>query len=124
MGRYYSGDIEGKFRFGVQQSDDASFFGGEENHPSYLEYYFDETHKKSIEAGIAKCHGALRGYETKLADCLKNDALHSDRDVAAALGVSTQELQRLYVWCARLELGEKIRKCVGKNGSCSFEAEL
>ena len=27
MGRYYNGDIEGKFWFGVQSSDDADFFG-------------------------------------------------------------------------------------------------
>jgi hypothetical protein len=27
MGRYYHGDIEGKFMFGVQSSDDADFFG-------------------------------------------------------------------------------------------------
>ena len=30
MGRYYYGDIEGKFWFGVQSSADASFFGVEE----------------------------------------------------------------------------------------------
>jgi hypothetical protein len=28
MGRYYTGDIEGKFWFAIQSSDDASFFGG------------------------------------------------------------------------------------------------
>jgi len=27
MGRYYNGDIEGKFWFGIQDSNDASFFG-------------------------------------------------------------------------------------------------
>ena len=27
MGRYYRGDIEGKFLFGVQESNDADFFG-------------------------------------------------------------------------------------------------
>jgi hypothetical protein len=27
MGRYYSGDIQGKFWFAVQSSDDASAFG-------------------------------------------------------------------------------------------------
>ena len=30
MGRYYTGDIEGKFWFGVQDSDDACHFGGSE----------------------------------------------------------------------------------------------
>ena len=37
MGRYYHGDIEGKFMFGVQSSTDADFFGveGEATHLSY-----------------------------------------------------------------------------------------
>ena len=29
MGRYYHGDIEGKFWFAVQSSQDADFFGSE-----------------------------------------------------------------------------------------------
>ena len=29
MGRYYSGDIEGKFWFGIQESNDADNFGVE-----------------------------------------------------------------------------------------------
>ena len=37
MGRYYEGDIEGKFWFGVQSSDDADFFGCEGRPPSVLE---------------------------------------------------------------------------------------
>ena len=42
MGRYYSGDIEGKFWFAVQDSDDADFFGCEGRPPSVLEYDFEE----------------------------------------------------------------------------------
>jgi hypothetical protein len=30
MGRYYQGDIEGKFWFGCQSSDDGEFFGAKE----------------------------------------------------------------------------------------------
>ena len=40
MGRYYTGDIEGKFAFGVQASDAADQFGVEGQTPEYLEYYF------------------------------------------------------------------------------------
>jgi len=60
MGRYYSGDIEGKFWFGVQSSDDASFFGGEESEPNHLTYWFDEGHLKEIEAGLASCESRAR----------------------------------------------------------------
>ena len=38
MGRYYDGDIEGKFWFGVQSSDDAEFFGAKEREPMFVEY--------------------------------------------------------------------------------------
>ena len=52
MGRYYSGMISGKFWFGVQSSDDASFFGGQESEPSYLEYYFDKGDLEDIKEGV------------------------------------------------------------------------
>ena len=39
MGRYYSGDIEGKFWFGVQNSTDADFFGVQ-GEPRFYHYYF------------------------------------------------------------------------------------
>ena len=41
MGRYYGGDIEGKFWFGVQSSSDADHFGIE-GQASELNYYFDK----------------------------------------------------------------------------------
>ena len=45
MGRYYNGDIDGKFWFAVQSSDDADFFGVQ-GESSYLSYYFSEDDKK------------------------------------------------------------------------------
>ena len=42
MGRYYSGDINGKFGFGTQSSDAADRFGCIGQQPNYLEYYFDK----------------------------------------------------------------------------------
>ena len=42
MGRYYNGDIEGKFWFAVQSSTDASFFGADPYEPNYVNYYFEK----------------------------------------------------------------------------------
>ena len=42
MGRYYNGDIDGKFWFGVQSSNDADFFGATGCEPNYIEYDFDK----------------------------------------------------------------------------------
>ena len=36
MGRYYNGDIEGKFWFGVQSSDDGDFFGSKGEEPNHI----------------------------------------------------------------------------------------
>ena len=65
MGRFYNGDIEGKFWFGVQASDDASFFGGGESEPNYLNYYFDKSDLPKINAGIKKCKEELGEYKVK-----------------------------------------------------------
>ncbi len=122
MGRYYSGDIEGKFWYAVQSSNDASFFGGTESEPNYLEYYFDKSDKGDIEDGIAKCRKALADYKKKLDDFFAaNNGYNEDMLVQA--GFPKGEAFELVAWYARLELGEKILKCVEKTGQCYFEAE-
>ena len=62
MGRYYSGDIEGKFWFTIQDSNDADFFGVIGEEPNYLTYYFDKSNLPDIKKGIAKCEKALGKY--------------------------------------------------------------
>ena len=42
MGRYYEGDIDGKFWFAVQSSDDGEFFGAEEQESNWIDYYVDK----------------------------------------------------------------------------------
>ena len=49
MGRYYNGDIEGKFWFAVQSSNDADYFGVEGD-ARFLNYYFTEEDLPKIEA--------------------------------------------------------------------------
>ena len=40
------------------------------------------------------------------------------------INLSPEKSKGILTWYARLELGEKIKKCVEENGDCSFEAEL
>lgn len=54
MGRYYDGDIEGKFWFGVQSSDDGEHFGSEECESNVIEYrqdreVFEDVGAKQIQ---------------------------------------------------------------------------
>ena len=53
MGRYYSGDIEGKFWFALQSSDAADRFGVVGTQPNVLNYYFDESDLEAVEEEIA-----------------------------------------------------------------------
>jgi hypothetical protein len=130
MGRYYNGDIEGKFWFAVQSSHDADFFGVE-GESVFLNYYFNEDNLKDIEKGIEECKKSLgqtkeildqffnsvNGYNDKMIiDYFKekhNITLKNHSVIRDMLG-----------WYARLELGEKIHKCVKEKGHCNFEAEL
>ena len=48
MGRYYQGDIEGKFMFGVQGSDAAERFGAVEREHDYVEYSIHRDNYKEI----------------------------------------------------------------------------
>ena len=58
MGRYYEGDIDGKFWFGVQSSDDGEFFGATEQESNCIEYYVDREEFEESN-GIEKCKTAL-----------------------------------------------------------------
>ncbi len=134
MGRYYSGDIEGKFWVGVQESNDASFFGGNENDPSYIEYYFSNDDLPDIKKGIAKCKKHLGENREKLETFFAENNSYSYAQLSECLGIGNDEndyngftipaVQEVLTWYARLELGKKILKCVEEKGECNFDAGL
>jgi hypothetical protein len=118
MGRYYSGDIEGKFWFGLQPSDDASYFGGEVYEPQTINYYFEEKHISDIEEGIKTCKEKLGDNLQKLDAFFDKNNGYNDEMLKKA-GIDPSFLE----WYARLRLGEQILNCVKDKGSCEFEAE-
>ena len=124
MGRYYSGDIEGKFWFGVQSSDDASFFGGTESEPNWINYYFDKDDLSDIKKGIQQCEEELGENLGKLDTFYKKHIVYNDETLSKETGIEKGTLAFLLEWYARLELGRKILTYVQENGDCSFEAEL
>lgn len=124
MGRYYNGDIEGKFWFAVQSSTDASFFGGTESEPNYINYYFVEEDMDDINTGIVKCEETLGENKVKLDKFFNENNFYNDKTLAEYLEIDEVETKVLLEWYARLELGNKIKECVEKTGECFFEAEL
>ena len=129
MGRYYTGDIEGKFMFGVQSSDDANFFGVEGESRS-LDYYYGEEDLPKVEEGVKECEGVLGEYLEHIEQFFKeNDSFNDERlakYLTKSLGTNvTEENVRFNLeWYARLELGREIRDCIKEHGQCNFEAEL
>lgn len=124
MGRYYNGDIEGKFWFGVQSSNDADFFGSFGVEPNYLNYYFTKEDIPTIKEGVEKCLEKLGEYNEKLDTFFKGIGGYNDEMIAKQFKIKEDKVRELLEWYARLELGNKILKCVEENGSCEFEAEL
>ena len=123
MGRYYNGDIEGKFMFAVQSSDDADFFGvqGQE---AYLHYYFDKDNMTTIDKGIKTCIDTLGSWNEKLDKFFKENNGYNDEMLEKQIGLRQEKCRGVLKWYARLHLGQQIKKCVEENEQCSFEAEL
>jgi hypothetical protein len=119
MGRYYSGDIEGKFWFGLQSSDAPSRFGGVEMEPSYISYHFNEDHLEEIDNEIEAIEETL-GDKKKIIDNFFKEKESYSNDELLKLGITEKELLDY----ADLGIGIQIRDCVLENGNCNFDAEL
>ena len=63
MGRFYHGDIEGKFMFAVQASDDPKFFipswSGFNEEDGLIEFLFKFDDLPNIKLGLATCRVKL-----------------------------------------------------------------
>jgi len=130
MGRYYDGDINGKFWFAVQSSEDADFFGVQ-GEARFLSYYFDEDNKKDVHRGLLECDRHLGKYRKILDEFFESREGYNNKTLAEYLNEKahptkhTEEGVRYYLeWYARHMLGKKIYDCILKQGDCSFEAEL
>lgn len=119
MGRYYSGDIEGKFWFGLQPSDAAGRFGGEEREPQYIEYYFNEDDLAKVNEEIEEIITILGDKKKIIDDFFNGKIIYNDEDLKA-IGI-TEDILRDY---ADLKLGIQIRNCIEGSGQCCFQAEL
>ena len=129
MGRYYTGDIEGKFWFGVQSSDDGEFFGAEEQEPNFVDYYVSDI--KLVEEGLEECKKKL-GENKKILDDFFDSLQNGYNDEMIItwyqdkheLTITEEYVRGILEWYARLNLGEKIYECMKEHGECYFNAEL
>jgi hypothetical protein len=127
MGRYYSGDIEGKFWFAIQSSCDADFFGSEgvmDSTGNYLDYAFEKEDLTDVKKGIDKCRKELGEYDRKLNTFFEMKDCYGDKELQEYLGLNLEKIRELLTLYARLQLGKEIYKCIRKKVRCLFTAEL
>jgi hypothetical protein len=115
MGRYYFGDIEGKFMFAVQSSNAADRFGSVGYAPDVIEYHFNEEHLPKINEELEKLKDAHEKV-TKFFEQVDgwNDEMMED------YGLTQQDMSDY----ADYNLGKNIKDYVEENGDCYFTAEL
>lgn len=122
MGRYYEGDIDGKFWFGTQSSDDGEFFGAKQQEPQFVEYIIRDTEIDGVYEGVAKCKIAL-GKHLTLFNKAYDGSLEKDAEWAK---LDKPRQKELYAWFARLDMGMKILIHFMENPDqdCCFTAEF
>jgi hypothetical protein len=123
MGRYYSGDIEGKFWFAVQSSTCADRFGST-GETRYLTYVFEKEQLWEIEEELKRIETRLGDNLKKMEEFFATRRCYDNEELAKYLGLDLDKTKFFLSEYADYLLGIKIRDCVKENDYCSFEAEL
>ena len=125
MGRYYSGDIEGKMWFAVQESNDADNFGVIGEPSSDLYYHFNKDNIRGINKELAKCREAIGTDSLEIMDrYFKKHRTESHQALDdLVIKIGDTEYKKLKEYYARIELGEQILACIRDNDECNFSVE-
>lgn len=124
MGRYYYGDIEGKFWFAVQSSDSADRFGVVGSEPQYLEYWFQQEDLEQVQKELKRIEKQFGEDFKKIEQFFQGKQHYTDKELAEYLGTAEAFAKQILKEYADYELGKKIEQSIVENGQCSFTAEL
>ena len=122
MGRYYSGDIEGKFWFGVQPSNVAESFGAVEQEQYCIDYviyrkHLDKTHKR-----MAQLVAEMGDTKQKLDDFFSKNDGYNDQ-ILEENGIDFKYIPMYADW----NFGKNILDFFEQNPDsdyCEFSAEI
>lgn len=123
MGRYISGDIDGKCWFGVQPSDFADRFGSKGD-SRYLEYYFEDSQLPEIEAELKNIELVLGKNLKKLDEFFDKHYGYTDEELDNELKLPREKTQILLREYADYKFGVRLRDYLKENAECSFQVEL
>ena len=128
MGRYYFGDIKGKFWFAVQESnaaDQFGYYGTYNRRTTMVTYRFTVKHLPTIDARVDELTAMLDENDnlTKLDKFFAENNGYNPEMIMEALNVSKSMAGALIAAYADYRLGLKIQTCVKERGACRFEGE-
>jgi|21_taG_2_1085346.scaffolds.fasta_scaffold06983_7 hypothetical protein len=130
MGRYYTGDIEGKFWFAVQSSNAPARFGAQECEPNYINYYFDEEQLQEVNEELIKIHINMEGNIERLDDFFAQTNGYNTEMIIDWYKkeyketINEEEVRDMLVEYADYGLGKEIAECIKETGQCSINAEI
>lgn len=131
MGRYYEGDIEGKFWFGIQDSDDGEFFGTKDMGNSYINYCVENDNKNKVDKGIENCKIKLGEWLIIFDTFFNENNAYNDLKIEDFIiknhyKVDFKDYREKLEWYARLQMGKKMKIFFDKNleDELWFTAEL
>lgn len=126
MGRYYWGDIEGKFWFAVQPSNDPTFFGGQHHindDSGFHHFTFKKGEIPFIDVMLNVCVEQLGDNKEKLDAFFSNNDSYTYERLAKELSVNEEQVRPILSWYARLLLGLKIWTHLKDHDTCVFTGE-
>ncbi len=121
MGRYYSGDIDGKFMFAVQPSKAGERFFAKETEPEYIEYEISRDDYSKIIEELEKIKSS--GSVDRVQDMFDKTDYGWNDTIQKENGVSDEDLSEY----ADYQLGMKVKVWFDQNQEdnyLNFTAEI
>ena len=135
MGRYFHGDIDGKFWFAVQASNAANRFGVigrymDDNDPEKTDFNKDDlfydfrlSDLEKVESELETIKNNLGNNLDKLEAFFKENFMYSPEDLANHLEMTALQTRYVLSEYADYGLGTMIYDYLKENGQCCFWAE-
>ena len=122
MGRYISGDLEGKCWFGVQPSDFADRFGrmGDSSH---IEYYFQNDDLPVIEKELKSIEKQNGEYIKKLDEFFETHKSYAYEEIEKLLSMTQDSARFVLREYADYKFGIRLRDYLKTHEECVFEVE-
>jgi hypothetical protein len=130
MGRNYTGDIEGQYWTAMQSSDSAAQFGGRHDLPDTIHSFFDQNDLIYVENHLDICKEFILKIPTitdegiallnKAFESSSTDNIDELLELHKLKEMKSHEDSSIF---GDIELGLKIRNCLKKKRTCTFESE-